>query len=392
MIYNTDFDDDPKLLFDKTVKSFEGMKKLTKEEEYRRINEIIDLRNKYKEIIFNLKFIKEWLFKLFLTKTPEEILGRKKSTFYSDEQMKLYISNIKKYIRIYKKNSDDTRLVKILLMTPIHYSIINDFFTTLNSLYLSNSPDFILNEKYLTKDKLVNIICLLKELNDKKVEKEKDLAQYLFRYTVNLAKKYGKNNPAIMMDLLQEGCLSVIRAIQSFTPKFNTRINTYANILIKQDMLEHLTRLKHHIKINWAQRTAIGNLEKEHGKTNVTAEMLMEKLNCNKSKAIAIMTNYNFAVSLSQPTSVKNENSLNDIIEDNKMEVLFNSTNIDDIMESFDFTEDEKKVVKFKFLNQIQIINNDAIDVQKEKLRQSMFSVMNTFFSRILDEKKCVGA
>src|SRR5688572_6464803 len=61
------------------------------------------------------------------------------------------------------------------------------------------------------------------------------------RLVVNIAKKYAPaNDPDMLMDLIQEGNLGLMRAVDRFKPERKTRFSTYGVYWIKQAILRAL--------------------------------------------------------------------------------------------------------------------------------------------------------
>src|SRR5436190_2199126 len=89
-----------------------------------------------------------------------------------------------------------------------------------------------------------------------KAEEEKELAtriqkgdkkairkmlQANLRLVVNVAKKYAPHNePEMLMDLIQEGNIGLMRAVDRFKPEFGTRFSTYGVYWIRQAVLRAL--------------------------------------------------------------------------------------------------------------------------------------------------------
>lgn len=61
------------------------------------------------------------------------------------------------------------------------------------------------------------------------------------RLVVNIAKQYvPSNDPELLMDLIQEGNLGLMKAVDRFKPEFNTRFSTYGVYWIRQAVLRAL--------------------------------------------------------------------------------------------------------------------------------------------------------
>lgn len=61
------------------------------------------------------------------------------------------------------------------------------------------------------------------------------------RLVVNIAKQYSpRNEPDALLDLIQEGNIGLMRAVDRFKPEFNTRFSTYGVYWIRQAILRAL--------------------------------------------------------------------------------------------------------------------------------------------------------
>lgn len=72
-------------------------------------------------------------------------------------------------------------------------------------------------------------------------EAQVELVEKNLRLAFSEAKKYaGREQPALLMDLIQEANLGLIEAAKRYDPQFNTRFSTYAIWWIKQKIFKYL--------------------------------------------------------------------------------------------------------------------------------------------------------
>lgn len=122
----------------------------------------------------------------------------------------------------------------------------------------------------------------------KRIAKKEEKARQQFlranlRLVVNIAKQYvPSNDPDMLMDLIQEGNLGLMRAVDRFKPEFNTRFSTYGVYWIRQAILRalksrRLVRLPENVvdRVLLMQRTR-QRLYQELGRMPATEELATE--------------------------------------------------------------------------------------------------------------------
>jgi RNA polymerase primary sigma factor len=151
----------------------------------------------------------------------------------------------------------------------------------------------------------------LREINEKKLltaDQEKDLARKIedgdekardrmiranLRLVVNIARAYTGRGLGLQ-DLIEEGNLGLLRAVEGFDPAFNTRFSTYASYWIKQNIQRALVNTAKTIRIpaymvellaKW--RRAASTLQDEMGRAP-THEEIGARLNLPKKKLVII--------------------------------------------------------------------------------------------------------
>jgi RNA polymerase primary sigma factor len=113
------------------------------------------------------------------------------------------------------------------------------------------------------------------------------------RLVVNTARSYtGKGLP--LQDLIEEGNLGLLRAVEGFDPSMNTRFSTYASYWIKQSIKRGLTNTAKTIRLpaymvelltKWRRATA--ELQEELGRAP-TEDEVARRLNLSKKKLAII--------------------------------------------------------------------------------------------------------
>jgi RNA polymerase primary sigma factor len=113
------------------------------------------------------------------------------------------------------------------------------------------------------------------------------------RLVVNIARSYTGKGLALQ-DLIEEGNLGLLRAVEGFDPGMNTRFSTYASYWIKQSIKRALVNTAKTIRIpaymvellaKW--RRAMSKLQEELGRTP-TQEEVARSLNLPKKKLAII--------------------------------------------------------------------------------------------------------
>ena len=122
------------------------------------------------------------------------------------------------------------------------------------SLKLSENSDFNLNtytkriSKYgtLSAEEEKNLAKLAKEGSS---EAKKALIKCNLKLVVSLAKKMLHSGNLSLSDLIQEGNIGLITAIDKFNYKLGYRFSTYASWWIKQAMFKAISEQSHGMKI-----------------------------------------------------------------------------------------------------------------------------------------------
>lgn len=222
------------------------------------------------------------------------------------------------------------------------------------------------------------------------------------RLVVNIARGYtGKGLP--LPDLIEEGNLGLLRAVEGFDPDMNTRFSTYASYWIKQSIKRSLVNSAKTIRIpaymvelltKWRRATA--KLQDELDRTP-TAEEVARELELPKKKLRIVKK----AIQLynSSPQSDQSESgwSLGDIVPDERSkgpeDLLLENDNLKHVYRMLDeMDERESTILRMRFglddgeprtLKEI----GESLGLTRERVRQIEGEALNKLNQGLIGEK-----
>ncbi len=168
-----------------------------------------------------------------------------------------------------------------------------------------------------------------KDLAERKDAGEEEAKQRLIeanlRLVVSVARRYSQSSGGItLLDLIQEGNLGLIRAVDKYDHKTGYKLSTYATWWIRQAISRaiadksRLIRLPVHINetLGRVRRTS-RELASRMGR-EPTVQELADELAMPVDKVTQLMTMGNAPVSLDQPMGEEGDSSLGDLVEDSQ--------------------------------------------------------------------------
>lgn len=271
----------------------------------------------------------------------------------------------------------------------------NEKETSLNPLFADNDLLEYIREIYkygnLSIEDEQEYARMAKEGNK---EAKQKLIKANLKLVVTIAKKVIHKSNLPMIDLIQEGNLGLMAAVDKFNWKFGYRFSTYASWWIKQAMFKAISEQSHSVRIPvYIQETLSKyskikyEMEKE-GIKNIKTDDVAKRMKIEPAKINNYLNAYKKTLSLEGDFEINNgsEVKLIDIIEDKKAsiqkEIEYESMKKDIVSLLNSLKEREQKVIVLHFgLNGEEKQTLEEIGkiygVTKECIRQTEVRALN---------------
>ena len=201
------------------------------------------------------------------------------------------------------------------------------------------------------------------ELAQKVLEGDDDAKQKLIesnlRLVVSIAKKH-TNRGLKMLDLIQEGNMGLMKAVEKFEYEKGFKFSTYATWWIRQAITRAIADQGRTIRIPVHMIETINKIKKESriilqetGK-EPTAEELSKKLELPVDKVKAILEMNQDPISLETPVGSEEDSELGDFVEDDKFLNPYDATTrvllkeqLDEVLKTLN--EREEMVLRYRY-------------------------------------------
>ena len=290
----------------------------------------------------------------------------------------------KEFLDIFRENETNLKFLDPIFKSKKNYvGELTDYVDDIKSL--QNKIKNIEDEIGLTVAEIKSLASKMTKGETKIRRAKKDMIEANLRLVISIAKKY-TNRGLQFLDLIQEGNIGLMKAVDKFEYRRGYKFSTYATWWIRQAITRSIADQARTIRIPVHMIETINKLNRisrqmlqENGR-EPTPEELSEKMDMPEDKIRKVLKIAKEPISTETPIGDEDDTTLGDFIEDPLLDSPIDSATEFNLIEATggvlgSLTAREAKVLRMRFgigMNTDHTLEEvgKQFDVTRERIRQ----------------------
>jgi RNA polymerase primary sigma factor len=290
----------------------------------------------------------------------------------------------KDFLEIFRDNQTNPKFLDSTIRSKKNYAkLLKDVKPDVNKIQKRITS--LTNNVGMTVSELKEITSKMTKGETKIRRAKKDMIEANLRLVISIAKKY-TNRGLQFLDLIQEGNIGLMKAVDKFEYRRGYKFSTYATWWIRQAITRSIADQARTIRIPVHMIETINKLNRisrqmlqEHGK-EPTPEELSEKMDMPEDKIRKVLKIAKEPISTETPIGDEDDTTLGDFIEDPLQDSPIDAATENNLHDATDgvlcsLTAREAKVLRMRFgigMNTDHTLEEvgKQFDVTRERIRQ----------------------